>query len=258
MKDTIVSNLSDSLGQLESQILSTVSRLGKPGITLQEAFLLAPDLSRRSVREAFVRLERKAKLIRVARSRYFLPNEEPAAVACQAFPPSYVSFLTVLHDAGFTEQIPRRLDLAYARIHLRHFSWQGLPIHWHPIPPSAFLGYRQKEPSVLEATIAKASADLVHRQKDFGGLEPYRAIVAKSLRDTGQTEYDEAAAAYAERPTTLRRILYLRYPDGMVPPNLLRLLEKVDLHNPVQFDVVRPSKAKPIGGILKIRDGRTA
>jgi predicted transcriptional regulator of viral defense system len=247
-----------SLGRLESQILAVAGRLEKPGITLQEALSLNPDLSRRSVHQAFQRLEKKVQLRRIARGRYFLPGQEPSLVGCHAFPPSYVSFLTVLHDAGFTEQIPRRVDFAYARSHLRRASWGGLPLVWHPIPPAAFTGYQARENGVLEATAAKAAADLIHRQKDFGGVTPFREMIVKALRKSKPSPFEEAAAAYADRPATLRRILYLRYEHERVPPALRRLLHETDLHNPLPLDALRPSKVKPKGDFLNIRDEGTA
>lgn len=247
-----------SLGRLETQILAAAGRLEKPGVTLQEALSLNPNLSRRSVHQAFQRLNEKGQLRRIARGRYFLPDQEPALVGCHAFPPSYVSFLTVLHDAGFTEQIPRRIDFAYARAHLRRAWWGGLPMVWHPIPPAAFTGYQARENGVLEATPAKAAADLIHRQKDFGGVTAFREMITKALRQSKPSQFEEAVAAYADRPATLRRILYLRYAQEHVPPGLRRVLQKADLHNPLPLDALRPSKAKPAGDFLKIRDEATA
>lgn len=239
-----------SLGDIEARLLERVRDLKSPGIRIEDAGRLLPWPGTR-LEAAFKRLVAKGQLVRFARSRYYLATEDPSRVACHAWAPSYVSFLTVLADAGFTEQIPRRLDLAYARPSLRTKRWGSLPITWHPIPADAFSGYSARADGALIATPAKAAADLVHRQRDFGGLAPYRSMVEEALRRRPAAEVDEALDAYAGQGGTLRRLLYLRFGPHPVPSRWKRRLG-TDLHNPIRLDTTLPGAGVRRGGLLNI------
>lgn len=235
-----------STGELEAQILATLQRLDVPGIRLEDAKRLAPRPTA-DVQAALKRLAHKGRLIRLARGRYYLATADPAQAACHAWAPSYVSFLTVLADAGFTDQIPRRLDLAYAQSVVRRSDWNRLPITWHPIPPDAFRGYVAQENRALVASPAKAAADLVHRQRDFGGLTPYRFMIEAALGRRPAAEVSEALEAYANHSGSLRRLLHLKYGERAPPPQWTGRLPR-DLHNPLALDPQRrASSAKPQG-----------
>lgn len=241
-----------STGELEARLLAQLDRLGAPGVRLEDARRLSPWPGA-DVPAALRRLARKGRFVRLARGRYYLATADPARAACHAWAPSYVSFLTVLADAGFTEQIPRRLDLAYAQTFLRRSDWGGLPITWHPIPPDAFQGYRARPDGALVATPAKAAADLVHRQRDFGGLGGYRDIIEAALRRRPAAEVAEAVDAYRSRPGTVRRLLHLKFGNRSLPREWTQRVPQ-DVHNPVPLD---PSAAGPRtrkGGTLNIQE----
>ena len=234
MASTSIKHKNLSTGEIEAHVLAQIERLRSPGVRLEDARRLAPWRSA-NVQAALNRLVRKGRLIRLARGRYYLATADPTQAACHAWAPSYVSFLTVLADAGFTDQIPGRLDLAYAQTTLRRRDWRGLPMTWHPIPPDAFQGYHARPDGVLAATPAKAAADLVHRQRDFGGLTPYRGMIEGALRRRPRPEIRDALEAYRAHSGTLRRLLLLKFGKRAPAADWAGLVPS-DLHNPIPLD----------------------
>lgn len=246
-----------AVGRREGDLLDAITRLDTPGVRLDDARRLFPDWPTQGVHLALKRLARKGRLRRLAPGRYYLADVDPARAAGHAWAPAYESFLTILAQSGATEQIPRRLDLAYAHGRLRRADWAGLPITWHPIPPDAFTGYTARPDGALVATPPKAAADLVHRQADFGGVRPYRAMVAHTLRHAKPRELGEALTAYEPQPGTLRRLLHLTWGDAL-PPAWRRRVQRLDLHNPLPLDLLR-RPARPRGaGPLNIDDPEAA
>lgn len=157
-----------------------------------------------------------------------------------------MSFLTRLHDEGYTEQIPRRLDLAYARARTRTADWGELPITWHPVPTAAFCCYDARRDGALEATPAKAAADLVHRQKAFGGLKPHGVTVRRALADASDEDLVEAVQSYSVAPGTVRRLIHLTTAVRTLPPSLSDLIADLDTHNPIPLDLTR-RQGQPMG-----------
>ncbi len=240
--------MNEAIGKQEAEALKLLGRFGRPVGRLDELAHLAGPQRRAALHETLRRLVQKGILVRITRGRYAEARADPNLVACLAFPPSYVSFLNVLAEAGFTEQIPRRLDAAYAQTRLRRLDWNGLTITWHPIPPEAFVGYATRPDGVLVATPAKAAADLVHRQRDFGGILGYRSMVTQALRDATAKERREAIGAYGAVPGTRRRLLYLAGEEA--PADL-------DARNPIPLDLGSP-KGQVQGGGLRIIDPESA
>lgn len=252
MKSVSTRQKKSALGEVEAQLLAALDALRGPGARLEDAARLVRGPRSRFL-AASKRLVSKGHLVRLARGRYYRATEDPARAACHAWAPSYVSFLTVLADAGLTDQIPRRLDLAYAQPVLRRKEWAGLPITWHPVPPDAFRGYSETGDGVLEATPAKAAADLVHRQRDFGGLTPYRDLVRAALRTRPAGEVEQALRAYKGQPGALRRLLYLQS-ERCVPPRWAATVRRLDLHNPLRLDLTLPPKPGPPHSPLNVQE----
>ena len=124
------------------------------------------------------RLFKKGFIERVEKGRYTCISDA-IVIANHIIYPSYISFFTAASIKGYTEQIPRTIQLA-TTFHKRDITFHENVIQFIALPPWGFYGYSKQRRDSFTTFIVddeKLVIDILLRPKTVGNFEEIIEII---------------------------------------------------------------------------------
>ncbi len=200
------------------------------------------SLERRRTYRLVARLKDEGLVDEVEKGKYLLLGLEPERVlsnplfiASHLVAPAYVSYWSVLHYYGFTEQVPLTTFVATTK-KKEPVSFRDFRFRFVRIKPRKFFGYRREmlgDLPVVVADEAKAIVDSLDLPQYAGGI----AEVAKALRAALETVDVLTLVRYANRmedKSLGSRLGYLLESLGYPAEGLISSI------SPIKLDPSRP------------------
>jgi|UniRef100_A0A7C5PFV6 predicted transcriptional regulator of viral defense system len=136
------------------------------------------SISKAYARIFLQRLFKRGLVRRIEKGKYSYVNDA-LVIACNLVYPSYISFFTAASIKGYTEQLPRSIQLA-TTAYKRDIAFDGTKIEFINLPSWSFYGYLKQMRNGFTIFIAedeKLIIDILLKPKTVGNFEEMIEII---------------------------------------------------------------------------------